>query len=425
MLLSNTPSGLYCIFQINIHSFDRAMSFNRKQLTIFSSGEPLVYLNEYQQHGLETDRNLKAGLAGLGLPLLGLFGEVGSLLAALKKKQRDPDSFLGYGAAVTEEFGDSLWYLTNIASRARLDLSVIAQRVFLKFDDWDQAQASEFARFDQIQAKKKFSGPLPPETFERAALNLAAKTGLLLNDYTEGRIDGNRDSLAAGLVNVFRALIEAANAADISLEKAAHANLSKTFDRWPQKESFGNLFDSQFPPGEQLPRRIVMRFTERTVQGKTYVVQQCRGINIGDRLTDNKTEADDYRFHDVFHLAYAAILGWSPVVRSLFKAKRKSNPEVDENQDGARAILIEEGISTWTFNNGLRLNWFENVSGVDYSLLKSIREFVVGYEVDVCPLWQWEKAILEGFKVFRQLRKHRRGQVTADLIQRRITFKKI
>lgn len=58
-----------------------------------------------------------------------------------------------------------------------------------------------------------------------------------------------------------------------------------------------------------------------------------------------------YRFHDVFHLAYAAVLGWSPVLRALLKCKRKSHPWLDENQDGARAILIEEGISTFVFNH--------------------------------------------------------------------------
>ena len=41
---------------------------------------------------------------------------------------------------------------------------------------------------------------------------------------------------------------------------------------------------------------------------------------------------DDYRFHDAFHYAYAAILGWSPVTRALFRLKRKSETDVDEGQ---------------------------------------------------------------------------------------------
>ena len=40
------------------------------------------------------------------------------------------------------------------------------------------------------------------------------------------------------------------------------------------------------------------------------------GFLLGDRLTDNHLPEDDYRFHDVFHLAFAAVLGWSPTTRA-------------------------------------------------------------------------------------------------------------
>jgi hypothetical protein len=33
-----------------------------------------------------------------------------------------------------------------------------------------------------------------------------------------------------------------------------------------------------------------------------------RGINVDDRLTDNSALEDDYRFHEVFHLAFATYL---------------------------------------------------------------------------------------------------------------------
>jgi hypothetical protein len=78
---------------------------------------------------------------------------------------------------------------------------------------------------------------------------------------------------------------------------------------------------------------------------RRYVLQRCNGVLIGDRLSDNVAHADDYRFHDVFHYAYAAVLGWSPVTRALFRLRRKSDPAIDEAQDGARAVLIEEGAS--------------------------------------------------------------------------------
>ena len=44
-------------------------------------------MNEFQRHTLATDqKNTVDGTDGLRFPLLGLFGEVGSLLSALKKK---------------------------------------------------------------------------------------------------------------------------------------------------------------------------------------------------------------------------------------------------------------------------------------------------------------------------------------------------
>ena len=61
------------------------------------------------------------------------------------------------------------------------------------------------------------------------------------------------------------------------------------------------------------------------------------GKFIGDSLSDNAYVDDGYRFHDVMHLAHMAVLGWSPVMRNLLKLKRKSQPTIDEVEDGARA----------------------------------------------------------------------------------------
>jgi hypothetical protein len=120
-------------------------------------------------------------------------------------------------------------------------------------------------------------------------------------------------------------------------------------------------------------------------------------------------------------LANAAVLGWSPVIRALLRVKRKSNPGVDETEDGARAVLIEEGVATWIFNHASRLNYFETINTLDYSLLKAVQDLVTGYEVELCPLWLWEEAILQGYKVFRFLKQYRKGLVVADLLSRTIS----
>ncbi|MGH8612249.1 MAG: nucleoside triphosphate pyrophosphohydrolase family protein [Gammaproteobacteria bacterium] len=393
------------------------------QRALFEEANTPLALDEYQHFTTYTDRNDRSGIDGLGFVLLGLFGETGSLLSELKKKQRDKDAYVAYYDSVIEELGDVLWYFANAALRAGISLSALAQRVTARLANWDYQGQSVPATFADLQkAQRDFRGPLASDLVERQLLALAGKVGLLLEDFSNGRIKSNRDVLSAGLVEIFRALITAADDADVSLEEAACRNIAKTLGRWPVQLDWGQLYDDNYDPGEQLPRQIAIVFTEKEVAGRQYVIQRCNGVNIGDRLTDNRHEADDYRFHDVFHLAYAAILGWSPTLRALFKVKRKSRPEIDENQDGARAILIEEGISTWIFNHGVRNADFRNVSSLDYSILKAVRELVRGYEVESRPLWQWERAILEGFRVFRELRRHRGGTVTADLVNRSINF---
>lgn len=98
------------------------------------------------------------------------------------------------------------------------------------------------------------------------------------------------------------------------------------------------------------------------------------------------------------------------------RLKRKSQPQIDDAEDGARAILIEEGVSTWIFGQAQRLNYFEGVEigKLPLDLLKQIKQFVAGYEADRLPLWLWEEAILQGYTAFRYLREHRRGRVILD-----------
>ena len=76
--------------------------------------EPLT-LDGYQRRALQSDQNERVGADGLRVPLLGLFGEMGSLLTLPKRKQRETSTY--YRAAIIEEFGDVLWYLSNLAAR--------------------------------------------------------------------------------------------------------------------------------------------------------------------------------------------------------------------------------------------------------------------------------------------------------------------
>ena len=431
LAVARTPSAEGLMTTINdksrISRKRRAAAGSPLDLAVVLAASPVALtICQYQELSRATDRTLRRGAGRLDFPLLGLFGEIGSLLSELKKKQRDTVSYSGYEDSVVEELGDVLWYFSNLATRASIMLSEMALQIYRDSDNSRPPRhQTRDIMFADLQPALKATTPGTQDEFEATLMRLAGEAGKLVADFSAGRIKRNSDLLSTHMSAIFRALINAANEAHVSLAGAAHRNLEKIFDRWPRKRTYPALFDEDDDPAEQIPRRIEMQIFEKSVNNQTYVFLRCNGVNIGDRLTDNKLEKDDYRFHDVFHLANAAILGWSPVMRALFRVKRKSRPKLDEAEDGARAILIEEGISTWVFNHATRLNDFEKLKSLDYGLLKAVRELVSGYEAERCPLWLWEEAILRGYEVFRRLRKHRGGTIVADLTKRTITFEKM
>ncbi|MGB3471099.1 MAG: nucleoside triphosphate pyrophosphohydrolase family protein [Erythrobacter sp.] len=379
-------------------------------------------VDQYAEESARTDQ--RKGSGTVSFTMLGLFGETGSLLAEAKKKQRDAASYLGYAPAVTEEIGDVLWYLAALARRHRLNLSDIAaaaQKPDAEFVEGNNAALT----LHELQPALMPQSREPTPAFEHSLLELAGEVGLLAHQVEGGSTTRRRAEIAARLVAIMRCLINAANDSGVTLEIAAFKNLQKIFDRWPRERTYPPPFDDGKDAEEQLPRMMEIDVYERSVRGQDYVFQRSRGVYVGDRLTDNAIEQDDYRFHDVFHYAYVAVLGWSPVIRALLRLKRKSDPKLDEAEDGARAILIEEGLTSWLFGQAQQLNYLEGVKrgGLPLDMLKHVRQFVAGYEADRCPLWLWEEAILEGYAAFRFLQKNRHARIVIDFEHRKLRIK--
>ena len=351
----------------------------------------------------------------MSFPLLGLFGEIGGLLSVAKKKQRDRNSYLGYSSAVVEEFGDVLWYLAAVAARGNIRLSAIAANALNGSSDWEEE--SPDLTFEQLQPDDLNHTVKRNPAFETTLLQLAQDVGALIEDHNAGNLSGNRDLLARRLAAIMGRLLQSTKEAGVTLEAAAVKNLSKNFDRWPRERVRPTPFDETANPNERLPRLLKIEIFEREIGDQRFVYQRCNDIFIGDRLTDNAAVADNYRFHDVFHFAHMAVLGWSPVIRALLHLKRKSTPKIDETEDGARAILIEEGVTTWIFGQAKELHFFDGLGPgkLPLDMLKHVRQFVAGYEVGERPLWLWEEAILQGYEAFRFLCKHRRGRLIVDM----------
>lgn len=324
----------------------------------------------------------------------GLIGEAGSVVAELKKARRERDAYPVYRERMVEEVGDFLWYFIRLAAVVTpglVDELPVPEKIVLAVDDGPQLMGH---------------------------LDFGAAVGEVLAAVSASRYDDMR----ALLRRAWALLAVISSDANVCLRDAAKRNTTKTTSRWPNDRQYAPLFDDDFPVEEQLPRRLHVDFLERARGTHRAVILRCNDINFGDRLTDNIKDPDGYRFHDIFHFAYAVHLGWSPVVRALMRTKRKSNSEVDEAQDGARAGIIEEAVSAIVFGRAKQLNFFDSLDHVDLDLLKTVKEFVEGFEVAAVPVWQWETAILDGYRVFRALRDGPGGRVTIDLGERRIIY---
>jgi NTP pyrophosphatase (non-canonical NTP hydrolase) len=272
------------------------------------------------------------------VPLLGMGGEVGSLLTEYKKWVRDGDAHKLFPEQIEEELGDILWYLANAATRFGLDL-----------------------------------------------------------------------------------------------DRIAVTNLEKTQDRWPTdgtKVPY-RLYDEDFSSHEQLPRQFSAELREmQPAEGEPRVTVTIDGWPAGDPLADNAHDPDGYRFHDIFHLAHAAKLGWSPVLRGkLLKRpdetppdrKRRSSPRYNEVEDGGRAIVIDEAVVAYVWEYARRHDFLVNVNTIDYAVLKTIKHLTGGLEVSSRSAHQWEEAILEGYNIWRQVKVAGGGIVQVDLAARSIT----
>ncbi len=168
-----------------------------------------------------------------------------------------------------------------------------------------------------------------------------------------------------------------------------------------------------------------MDITTLHVDGKPRVRVFVNGEQVGNDLTDNFYDPDGYRYHDVFHLAFAGVLGWSPITRSILKRQRRSNPEVDEVEDGGRAKAIEEGISALIFRYAKDHNWLEGTQGVSCELLRTIKSMTAHLEVSRRSSGDWEQAIIKGFEVWRQVKKRGGGTLLVDLDQRGLAIKEM
>lgn len=86
-------------------------------------------LSDYQYAAHETSHNTVIGDSPVLYPVLGLAGEAGELANKIKKIYRDSSGqpSIDERDAVIDELGDILWYVAEIATQLKVDLSTVAK----------------------------------------------------------------------------------------------------------------------------------------------------------------------------------------------------------------------------------------------------------------------------------------------------------
>ena len=142
----------------------------------------------------------------------------------------------------------------------------------------------------------------------------------------------------------------------------------------------------------------------------------------GDPLTDNHQTDDGYRFHDVFHLVHAALLGWSPVLKSLMGLQNPRTTPQKLPGHGKPPTAIEEGITAMVFAYASRNGFYLHATKVEKILLGIIQTMTQNLQAASITPDQWQHAILTGYALWREIYRNKGGHLLLDLDLHTITL---
>ena len=268
-------------------------------------------------------------------------------------------------------------------------------------------------------------------------LGIAGEAGSLVSEAKKcfrdnGTLNELKECILEELGDLLWYIALVARRLEIDLSEVAEDNLCKVSQLWSSTLPALPDYDDHDYELQKFPRRMIIRFEEdrsgvlpiiRMVpQGElAQSIKKPQAIcQIGDDLDDNTLLNDGYRYHNIIHLGHATVLGWSPVLRALIGAKRRSINDYDRVQDGARAVAIEESLVAFVFNY-LEPHDFAT-SKLDWDLYKHILRTVQGLEVENQPISAWRHAYTQAFDIFTRLRDQGGGNVKCDLDKRSLVI---
>jgi NTP pyrophosphatase (non-canonical NTP hydrolase) len=270
------------------------------------------------------------------------------------------------------------------------------------------------------------------ENFFLGYLGLAGEAGSVLTTLKKSIRDGDgfgsfNEKLTEELGDVLWYVSSIASHYGISLEKIATTNLTKTQDRFKELD-LQNVprFDEHYP--EQFPDSFIVNFIEQYGQNDLLTVKMIwekdskNNVELGDPLTDNSRMPNNYRYHDVFHLGHVAFLGWSPVIRDLMKLKRKSDLTTLDAEDRGRPQVAEEAITLIVYNYAKGNKMLKESDRIDTEMLNTIKQLVFDLEVAKVSSFQWERTIIESYKIFHQIVENKGGKILVSPKERSLRY---
>ncbi|OZE05146.1 hypothetical protein CH249_09980 [Rhodococcus sp. 05-2255-3B1] len=407
------------------------------------------------------------------LPMLGLGAHVGAVLLTHQRYLVNSLAAQTSRLVVMRELGLILRWAALLAGLNDLKLDDVAYQNLVKIDRRARRsgapainllpEAGDSLDMDTYQrlaekTDQQVSDGSDPLSLSIPMLGLAGEVGNLLVEMKkrfrgDSSIDKWGDFVAEELGDLLWYVATVARHRGLSLAEVASGDLSNLARSAKptvgEVSAIGQAFDEDFPGTERFPRQIHLHFRERISEGQSIVsvtlldarpnafpdgpvrrgegkVQGFRvGEALGNEVTDNSRRNDAYRYHDAIHLGFLAVLGWSPNLRALLNVKRKSEPVVEETEDGARAIFAEEGLAAILAKQSSKSKHFVEPSLVPDELLDLVNNVVEDLEVGILPHWIWRDAVSQGFTVMQQLADGAGGYVLADLDKRQLLYAKL
>lgn len=402
------------------------------------------------------------------IAIQGLMSEIGSVVSAVKKEALREGGALTSSVAkaeLTEELGDVFWYAFAVArlddvgndmnvlhsdirglaneigrdnDRAQSIQQVLSPERAKEFLDAAEVYLNdtmptfgEYQRLAWLTARTEGATLLTVCIAVMSQLGAQAMRHLLPPVEHKLNVQLKDRPLRVILAEICWHIAAVASLYDLQLEDIVEGNVKKNRFRRPDGTPTP-LHDSGRPEDEQLPRQFEV--TIRSIDNETSEML-WHNERLGDELKDNAHEPDGYRFHDVMHLANAAHLGWSPVLRKMMGRKRDSNETLDDVEDGGRAAVVEEAIVKVIHAEAERRarlrqpeipadrrELFPADEEIPFSLLKIVQRLALGHEVYRNKAWEWEKAIRSGYRLFQLLRENKEGRILVDLNARTIKY---